>query len=977
MGVISKAQDDYNSRKFVSFPIPYGQKGAEFDFTKLQKTRRSTDSENLAILTGKISGCTVVDVDAKDAYSGTQILELIMNTCGFQLNAPMERTPSGGYHIFFDYDDTFTNKVGCLNLSLDIGKPCHKYAIDIKNNKGYVVCAPSRRGDGKTYEWIKGHELDKYPVLPKMPDWLKQILSAFRVYFNPITGKINCMHAEPKIKCEEYSQIEYEPDNSTLSKIFSGLSKERCDDRNDWRAICYACKHYTESTGNESLSTLIEWSKSSNKFQSDEEIEKLYNDANGRITSNTLFYFLKNDNPKIFYEILDEINNKKFESFIVGVKDPHTPIGGSDLPIESLTPTVNTKFISGYNELLKKNNTLLIKSNMNTGKSYALRELLKERPELKCLVIGNRIALVDEIYENLKKLKIELYSDSESKRITPKHSLVCQLNSIFKVNMKPDIVVIDEIELVFNILFGFKKVEKLDCYRAIKTFLTRAKYVIITDALLSPKMIEFIRSIRQDNIIINNEYKSYADKIAVWNEDGPKMLNGINKVVELIQLKRKVIVPCNIKSVAKHLYAMIRDKCKSLLLTSDTDKVSVDEWINYQCVIYTPTITTGNSFNTEHFDDIVCMFKNSSCNPNESTQMIFRARAVRSKEINIYYTNSEKANPEKLFTKKDVEMWLKKRDDATNVHGLEYDNWEGEYVRDDYYELFENHMITNSFGTHYFKKIIRHNLELHGVKWTETNLKIEPELSTETKLMWKEYENELKDDVCRAKDISDEEYESLQISAKTKDEKDSVVKHKIQTAFGVKQFEGDLVKYVKNISRFNRLCWYDGRDDKDIEVSLENDAIGYHNERFRNTSINQLVLETDTAPIKRHTVFGLIKSLGFTGVNDKRRLEIDTEKAQDYIREHWEKFKTLWRNRTNISEWTKPLDPKSRQSLMKFVNNKLSETFGLTLHRPQRRNNQCELKLDGFKTFDKYKIKVVHTDSQPNEDAFQSFVFVK
>ncbi len=78
---------------------------------------------------------------------------------------------------------------------------------------------------------------------------------------------------------------------------------------------------------------------------------------------------------------------------------------------------------------------------------------------------------------------------------------------------------------------------------------------------------------------------------------------------------KRLVVPMASNSKAKDLYSKLKQDFpnKNILLihkeTSDGDKLQkllkVNEiWVNYDIVIYTPTVCMGVSFEPEHFDNI-------------------------------------------------------------------------------------------------------------------------------------------------------------------------------------------------------------------------------------------------------------------------------------------------------------------------------------------------------------------------------------
>jgi hypothetical protein len=60
------------------------------------------------------------------------------------------------------------------------------------------------------------------------------------------------------------------------------------------------------------------------------------------------------------------------------------------------------------------------------------------------------------------------------------------------------------------------------------------------------------------------------------------------------------------------------------------------EWVNYDIVIYTPTITAGVSFEVPYFHSVYAMFTNKSCGVESCLQMLARVRNLSANTINVY-----------------------------------------------------------------------------------------------------------------------------------------------------------------------------------------------------------------------------------------------------------------------------------------------------------------------------------------------------
>jgi len=116
------------------------------EFTKRLPTEEEIDfwwdqypMANIAIITGEISGITVVDVEAGGDIS------LFPKT-------RTARTGGGGFHLYYQYDSSIKNAVRIRDLT------------DIRNNGGYIVAPPSIHKSGKKYKLIEKLPLAEFPI---------------------------------------------------------------------------------------------------------------------------------------------------------------------------------------------------------------------------------------------------------------------------------------------------------------------------------------------------------------------------------------------------------------------------------------------------------------------------------------------------------------------------------------------------------------------------------------------------------------------------------------------------------------------------------------------------------------------------------------------------------------------------------------------------------------------------------------------
>jgi hypothetical protein len=136
------------------------------------QTRRPTQDEvngwwlkypqaNVGIVTGKVSGVVVLDVDDPSQDISTLIPDSLI--------APTCQTPRGGHHIYFKApDEPIGNATGIIPH------------VDFRGDGGFVVTAPSTNGTGKEYAWLVDPSSISFPILPNSIKSLIKNNNAFK-----------------------------------------------------------------------------------------------------------------------------------------------------------------------------------------------------------------------------------------------------------------------------------------------------------------------------------------------------------------------------------------------------------------------------------------------------------------------------------------------------------------------------------------------------------------------------------------------------------------------------------------------------------------------------------------------------------------------------------------------------------------------------------------------------------------------------
>ena len=144
---------------FSVIPIEKNGKKPLVDWKKFQE-KAATEEQieawwqqypdaNIGVITGKISGITVIDIDVKDS------IKTSLNTFPTTFTV---RTPSGGYHLYYQYSNQIQTSVKAY-----AALP----SVDIRNDGGFVVVPPSTIGS-KAYKRIEERGKDTVPFPIKL-----------------------------------------------------------------------------------------------------------------------------------------------------------------------------------------------------------------------------------------------------------------------------------------------------------------------------------------------------------------------------------------------------------------------------------------------------------------------------------------------------------------------------------------------------------------------------------------------------------------------------------------------------------------------------------------------------------------------------------------------------------------------------------------------------------------------------------------
>src|SRR5512146_166177 len=158
----------YLSRGWSVIPIEHRAKHplvAWLEFENRCASAREVESwfarwpqANVGIVTGRISGLVVIDLDAR--HGGEASLCRLESEHGALPSTVAALTGGGGRHLYFAHPGgRVGNRVGLYP------------GLDLRGDGGCVVAPPSEHPSGRLYAWARGRSPDETSLAP-LPPWL-------------------------------------------------------------------------------------------------------------------------------------------------------------------------------------------------------------------------------------------------------------------------------------------------------------------------------------------------------------------------------------------------------------------------------------------------------------------------------------------------------------------------------------------------------------------------------------------------------------------------------------------------------------------------------------------------------------------------------------------------------------------------------------------------------------------------------------
>jgi len=328
----------------------------------------------------------------------------------------------------------------------------------------------------------------------------------------------------------------------------------------------------------------------------------------------------------------------------------------SFLQLNVNTTNVDKRYLDASDAVINMGDTLLVRSHMNTGKTFAvmrenIRKLLEKKPHAKILALTGRQVLAENIalqtnlnyYVDVKGLE----TAQEKKQASYQLSMCINSIGMVDLSIDYDLIIIDESELTLSHILGatIADNDRKRTLQSLYTLLGQANNVICLDAFISRVTHDVMQNAGRKNIrLLNNTYNPWSNVQVNWHTDDTNLLDTTNK---LINKDESVFIFCNTKKGAKaraKYYSNQYPKKKVLAIHADNVKEDEQQSCiqdsnllkNYDIVIASPTIEAGFSIELEQFTNVVGFFvhtKEGTGAALSSLQQLGRSRKAQNWHI--------------------------------------------------------------------------------------------------------------------------------------------------------------------------------------------------------------------------------------------------------------------------------------------------------------------------------------------------------
>jgi hypothetical protein len=483
-------------------------------------------------------------------------------------------------------------------------------------------------------------------------------------------------------QCTNYSSDDcYTLPSSLLLDIVCNLRVDRMTDYQSWRNAMFAVVNAGHVAGYpcEDVRRICHLASKLSSAYCPRGVDMIVRNARYYEygpSATALVYWLRRDNAAAFNELRLRINESLHKRFSVAVN-----LKASYASHGLTAQNICEPYVPAYD--LDNFDCCVLQSHPGTGKTYQLRKLFGKHSNI--LALGAR-----QTYSHFFVGAANACGAEFRNYIHHKHELACiprlaiQMESLWRLKeRKWDLVILDEMESLLKQFDSDTTFTRMyDCQHVFWELLVNTRKVIIMDAFIGDRTLRLLQKVRQarhlETRVVVNDWRPPPKKARrVWNKNlGTAKKIFVQLIVEDLRKGKRLVLFSATKAFAKHvdgvLTATFGLSKMVMCYSADSDDTVFEThmaninsyWTKFDCVIYTPKILAGVSFDIKgHFDNLFLFGYNGSTVVRDVWQAAIRVRHFTNPDIVYLLDTSAPAPPEELLTEQGVRAFVQGRTD--------------------------------------------------------------------------------------------------------------------------------------------------------------------------------------------------------------------------------------------------------------------------------------------------------------------------
>ena len=360
----------------------------------------------------------------------------------------------------------------------------------------------------------------------------------------------------------------------------------------------------------------------------------------------------------------------------------------------------------------------IIQSEMGTGKTYQIRQMLKDNESMRTLIVCFRVELGQYMYTYLENMNFVFYKNASG--FLSFERLICQVNSMHRIyNANYDLLILDEVESIMEQFNGVCATRRRMCWLVLEKLIRDTPHVFALDAGIADRSLEVMHSIRKDMIVIRNLFQGRSQ--LKLTETNNRLF--FSWLISEITADRAIAITSTSASLLVSLQESLAKlfPLKNIVLvwsqSSDADKRMYARDLSHVDVfMYSATLQAGISIDIKHFSKLFVYATANGPTPQSLHQMLARIRHFHDNEICITFDKGSTSSDcgeewsydqmvEHLTTPVDIALDSRFSADMSAVISGFAKDWSRDFSCTPFFVCTVHNILQSFNGTRHFRKL--------------------------------------------------------------------------------------------------------------------------------------------------------------------------------------------------------------------------------------------------------------------------------